>query len=80
MSCMEFLLLLSQSFILLSLQVSHLHSQLVHDSGNLGEHIWLGVGWLKIWKLRRKLVLLGGEGQLLRHLHRSLLVGYLQRS
>ena len=75
----EISLAVPQSFILLFLQVRHLNSQLVHDFGYLGEHIWLGLGWLKRWKLRRKLVL-GGERQLLRHQRCSLLVGHLQKS
>ena len=73
---MEFLLLLPQSFHLLPLQASHLNSQFFYNFRDLGEHIWLRLGWLERWKLRRKLVL-GGERQLLRDLHCSFLVGQL---
>ena len=52
---------------------------MLHNFSDLGEYIWLGLGWLERWKLHRKLVL-GGERQLLRHLRCSLLVGQLQRS
>ena len=76
---MKLLLLLTQSFSLLPLQVSHLRRQLLYKSGDLGEHIWLRLGWLEGWKLHKKLVL-GDERQLLLQLRCSLLMGQLQRS